>query len=464
MDAQTLPQTLHAESEVDRAYHEALDWLLSFATFQHKTQDAYEASKLHLERMHAILARLGNPHRKFPSVHIAGTKGKGSTAAMCESILRAAGYKTGLYTSPHLHTFRERVRVDGEPISRDAVVAGITRLRAIQPDFPDTIVFEWISALAFDYFARAGIEFGIVEVGLGGRLDATNVITPRVSIISSISYDHMHVLGNSLAQIAREKAGIIKPGIPVVSSPQTDEARAMIERTAKERGAELVQINSKLEFEISGSKFQVVPFRSDLESQELKFKDNDAKPVTWNLKLLGAHQAQNAATAIAAMKRIGISNDVIRAGIENARWPGRFEILERNPYVIVDGAHNGDSARQLVATLDSLLPRARVHWIFGAGKDHDSLSMFAELRRRSSAIILTRSPHPRADDPHELAKLAEESSFTTAVTPTVGEALRLARSRLDGYDAIVVTGSLFVVAEARGLVLREHGERVESDE
>ncbi len=204
MDVQTLHQTRYAEPDTDAAYRDALNWLFSFATYQHKTADAYQASKLNLERIRSILAGLGNPHEKFQSVHIAGTKGKGSTAAVCESILRASGIRTGLYTSPHLHTFRERIRVNGELISRRKVVEGIDRLRKVPDQYPDVLVFELITALAFDYFARAGVEFAVIEVGLGGRLDATNVITPRVSIITSISFDHMAILGNTLAQIARD--------------------------------------------------------------------------------------------------------------------------------------------------------------------------------------------------------------------------------------------------------------------
>lgn len=499
MDTRILPQTIFTETETTAQYHDALRWLFSFATFQHKTADAYQASKLNLERMRAILGRLGNPHEKFQTVHIAGTKGKGSTAAICESILRAAGIRTGLYTSPHLHTFRERIRVGGEFISQAAIVEGINRLQAIQPDFPDAIVFELITALAFDYFARAGIEFAVLEVGLGGRLDATNVVTPRVSIITSISYDHIAILGDTLAQIAREKAGIIKSGIPVVSSPQADEARAVIEEVARGRGAELVQVSQDLRFQVAGHAFQVVGHNGSLESQRIELRESGSKPETFrqaqdklcDLRLLGAHQLANAATALAAMKTLNargvpISDASLRAGIQNARWQGRFEILEPAPkkesgvlasqkaapdaaihskkYFIVDGAHNRDSARQLVATLDALFPNARVQWIFGASDDKDIRGMFAELVRRSGAFIVTRAPHPRASDPAVLAQWAREASAEPSAVETIAQAIALARTRVSKFDVTVVTGSLFVVAEARALILRARGEFIESDE
>lgn len=469
MDTRTLPKTLLTEPDIDIAYHDALHWLFSFATYQHKTADAYQASKLNLERMRAILARLGNPHEKFAAIHIAGTKGKGSTAAMCDSILRASGIQTGLYTSPHLHTFRERIRVNGELISRRSVIDGIERLRTIPNEFPDALVFELITALAFDYLARAGVEFTVVEVGLGGRLDATNLITPRVSIITSISYDHMAILGNTLAQIAHEKAGIIKPNVPAVSAPQTKEASLVIEEMARERKAPLILVSPDLQFQFSGTKSQVRPSGSNLESQYFTLTNDNPEPETWSLRLLGHHQLANATTAIAAMRVLAargapVSDAAIRQGIENTRWPGRFEILERAPYVIVDGAHNQDSVRQLVATIDALLPKSTVQWIFGASDDKDVRGMFAELLPRAPEIVLTRASHPRATDPENLAMLAEEFGAHAVVAKNTAEALEIARAQMDRFDVTVITGSLFIVAEARGLILREHGEWVESDE
>lgn len=448
-------------------YRDALRWLFSFATYQHKTADAYQASKVNLERMRAILTRLGSPQEKFQAVHIAGTKGKGSTAAMCYSILRASGIYAGLYTSPHLHTFRERIRVNGDLISEQAVVDGIARLQAIQPEFPDAIVFEWITALAFDQFARAGVEFAVVEVGIGGRLDATNVLVPRVSIITSISYDHMKILGDTLTQITREKAGIIKPGVPVVGAPQVEEARVVIKETADARGAELVQVSQDLRMQVAGHKFQVKPLASNFEFQEFDFTKDDQKPETWKLYLLGRHQLDNAATAIAAMKTLSsrgvpISDASLREGIQNARWQGRFEILARSPYVILDGAHNRDSAKQLAQTVRAFFPKAQVQWVFGASDDKDVRGMFEELAPVSGAFIMTRAPHPRASDPHELSQMARDAGGTSVIEESIAGAIALAGSRKE-FDVTVITGSLFVVAKAREIILRARGEVVASD-
>ncbi len=474
MDVQTLHQTRYAEPDTDAAYRDALNWLFSFATYQHKTADAYQASKLNLERIRSILAGLGNPHEKFQSVHIAGTKGKGSTAAVCESILRASGIRTGLYTSPHLHTFRERIRVNGELISRQKVVEGIGRLRKVPEQYPDVLVFELITALAFDYFARAGVEFAVIEVGLGGRLDATNLITPRVSIITSISFDHMAILGNTLAQIASEKSGIIKSHVPVVSAPQSEEAEQVIVQVAKERDAPLIAVEPSLEFKIQNSKFAIHSIEQTLDYQRLEVEqfppsNLQSQSSSLELHLLGAHQLANASTAIAAMRKlmeqgIQITDETIRQGIEGTRWPGRFEILERNPFLIVDGAHNRDSARQLVATINALFPKSAVQWVFGASDDKDVRGMFAELLPRSIEIILARANHPRASAPETLATLAIEFGAHEATAKDTADALRLARERMDRFDVTVITGSLFIVAEARGLILRQHGEWVESDE
>ncbi len=485
MDVRTLPDLIVApsRSEISARYRDALRWLYAFATFEHKPADAYRASKHNLDRMRALLARLGNPHEKFRSVHIAGTKGKGSTAALCDSILRAAGIQTGLYTSPHLHTFCERIRVNGALIPRAAVVEGVERLRAIQPEFPDVVVFELITALAFDYFARIGVEFVVVETGIGGRLDATNVITPSISIITSISYDHMEVLGDTLSKIAREKAGIIKPRVPVVVAPQKEEAvLAVFEEAARERGAALVQVSSALGFRISDfghlplravRGFRIVPIDQNLDFQTLALErsnfqrpaSNFQSPITnYQLHLLGSHQLANAAAAIAAMKTLGIRDEAIRDGIAHTRWAGRFEILEREPYLIVDGAHNGDSARQLVATIDALLDGARVQWIFGASNDKDVRAMLVELLPRSPAIILTRAQHPRAVDPRELARLAEQLGASAIAIEKVADALAYAHHRANEFPVTVVTGSLFAVAEARALVLRARGEAIASDD
>jgi dihydrofolate synthase/folylpolyglutamate synthase len=372
-------------------YRDALNYIYSFTNYEVTPATTYAPEKFNLARMERMLAALGDPHQKFQAVHVAGTKGKGSTAAMIESILRAANHFTGLYTSPHLHTFRERIRVGGEMISQDDAIAGVDKIKPLAEQLPGLTTFEIMTALAFDYFATRGVKLAVLEVGLGGRLDATNIVLPRVSVITSISHDHTAILGSTLAQIAREKAGIIKANVPVVTAPQRDQALHVITEIARERNAPLTAITTDLGFQVSGFTFQVAPVQHALSSQRFTWSravDSNFELLTFTLKLLGKHQLTNAATALAAIsilreQGIAISDDAIHEGLAQAEWLGRFEILARYPFVIVDSAHNADSAHQLVATLDALFPSARVRWIFATLSDKDAGGIFTELFARS---------------------------------------------------------------------------------
>ncbi len=455
-------------------YRDALDYVFSFTNFEVTPAGDYSSKTFDLTRMERLLGALGNPHRQFRSVHIAGTKGKGSTAAMIESVLRAANHRTALYTSPHLHTFRERIRVDGEMISRDDVAAGIVKLKPLAAEIPGLTTFEIMTALAFDYFRARGVEIAVLEVGLGGRLDATNVVTPLVSAITSISFDHTAILGNTLAQIAREKAGIIKPDIPVVVAPQPDEALQVIEKIAREKNAPLVEVAPDLAFQISDSVFQVTPIEQTLDGQKFtltrqtEILDMSIFTLDLQINLLGKHQLANAATALAALmllreNGVAIPDDAIRAGLARVDWRGRFEILAREPFLIVDGAHNADSARQLVETLRETFPHTRIHFIFGASGDKDIAGMFAELLPAAASLILTRSRNPRAADPARLADLAAKFQGETSTAPDLAAALRDARQRASQNDVVCVAGSLFVVAEARAVWLAEQGTVIEKD-
>jgi dihydrofolate synthase/folylpolyglutamate synthase len=455
-------------------YSDTLNYIYSFANFHVSPTQPTAAENLSLARMEQLLDAIGNPHKKFRSIHITGTKGKGSTAATIESILRTAGYRTGFYTSPHLHTFRERIRVDGQVISADDVTATLEKLKPVIDALPDVITFEIITALAFDYFVVHGVDIAVLEVGLGGRLDATNVVTPLVSVITSISYDHMAILGNTLAQIAHEKAGIIKPNVPIVTAPQREEAFRVIEETAREKNAPMIAISDDLQFQVAGSHFQVVPVAHTLDSQTLEWKNQNEQPVACNLPLLGKHQLSNAATALATIsvlrdQGIAISDDAVRNGISSVEWHGRFEILARHPFVVVDGAHNGDSAHQLVTTLHDYFPNARLHFIFGASNDKDIAGMFAELVPHATSFTLTRSNNARASDPTQLAVIASEQSERSNLqieihtTPNLALAMNDARARATSNDVICVTGSLFVVAEAREVWFTERGVMIEKD-
>jgi dihydrofolate synthase/folylpolyglutamate synthase len=452
-------------------YREALDFVYSFTNFEVTPAGTYSSKTFDLTRTERLLAALGNPQRRFRSVHVAGTKGKGSTAAMTESILRAAGHLTGLYTSPHLHTFRERIRVAGQMISEEEVAAGISKIRPIAEQIPRLTTFEVMTALAFDFFAQRGVEIAVLEVGLGGRLDATNVVTPLVSAITSISYDHTAILGDTLTKIAEEKAGIIKPDIPVVSCPQEDEAHEVIDRVAKDRHAQLIAVAPDLSFRLSGIKYQVIPDNQSLDGQTflwMTVRDAKLSLVTVQLPLLGQHQLINAATTIAiamVLRELGIDipDAAIVKAFERVQWQGRFEILAREPYVVVDGAHNPESAQRLVETLREYLPSADIHLIFGASNDKDIDGMFRQLLPHVSSLVLTRSHNPRAANPTLLAGLAQRYNVETSIAPDLRAALEEARTRATEKDVVCVTGSLFVVAEARQAFFAEHGETTEQD-
>ncbi len=445
-------------------YQEAIDYLSSYTDYEVVPRLAHNAVNYDLRRVVELLSRLDDPHLKARSVHIAGTKGKGSVAAMVASALDASGYTTGLYTSPHLHTWRERIRVDGELISEVALAALVERLKpeveAVnqKATYGDLTTFEFLTALAFAYFELKGVYFQVLEVGLGGRLDATNVIQPEVCIITSISFDHTEVLGDSLAQIAAQKAGIIKPGSIVVTSPQFDEVNRVIEDTCRNCGASLVRVGSdvtwhSLDFDSNRQLFQV---KGRLGSYKL------------SLPLLGDYQLENAATAVAALevlseKGFNISPDSIIKGLARTKWPGRFQILGRNPLLVVDGAHNPDSARKLRQSLEQYFDFDRAILVIGTSFDKDIAGIVSELFSLFDKVIVTRSRHPRAVEPAPVVAEFARRGIQAQVVDDVPSALSLSRALAGDRDLICVTGSLFVVAEAieqaniRSRILKEQG-------
>jgi len=328
-------------------YRDALACIYGFTDYEKRGFAVYAPQFYNLERMRRLLALLGDPQRTFRAVHIAGTKGKGSTAAMIESILRAAGYRSGLYTSPHLHTFRERIQVKGSLIPEADVVRLVAQIKPLVNQVADITTFEIITGLAFAWFAEQGVEWAVLEVGLGGRLDATNVVTPVVAVITSISYDHTAILGDTLTQIATEKAGIIKSDVPVVSAPQTGEALAVIKSTCRRRDAPLTLVGCDWTWQAGPA---------DLDGQMFTIRHGqDSLEGLW-LPLLGAHQQVNATTSVAALSVLReagaiVPQEAIRQGLRAVYWPGRLEILGRAPLVVADSAHNGDSANKLQTSL-----------------------------------------------------------------------------------------------------------------
>jgi len=446
-------------------YPEALDYLYSFVDYSHARTYTYSAQTFDLARMVQLLELLGNPHTRCPALHLAGTKGKGSVAAMCASVLHAAGYRTGFYMSPHLQDFCERMQINGEFIPQEAVAEIVDGMRPAVERVPGLTTFELTTALAFQYFARdpEGVDVAVIEVGLGGRLDATNVITPLVSAITSLSYDHTSLLGNTLAEIAGEKAGIVKPGVPVVSAPQKEEALEVLERIAAERGAPLTLTGRDWLFRPVAHSLEAQTFeiwsaeeQRQLNALRAQGRTLNWKPLKLEIPLLGQHQMENGAVAYAALmalreRGLPISPDAIREGLRSLRWPGRFEILSRRPYLVVDGAHNRDSAQKLAAALDEYFAGRRVTLIFGASSDKDVAGMFAELLPRVAHAIMTQAIHPRAGDPEELTKLARDAqaNLGVEVVSPVAQAVERALQLSAPEDVVLACGSLFVVAEVR---------------
>lgn len=456
-------------------YQDALEYIFSYVNYEKHARYPYDAVTFDLSRMEHLLALLGQPQDRFKCVHIAGTKGKGSTAAMVESVLRTAGYRTGLYTSPHLHTFRERIRLNGKLIQRADLVAQLDRCRPAIEATPGITAFEIMTALAFQFFAEQGVEWAVLEVGLGGRLDATNVVHPTVCAITSLSYDHVELLGHTLSLIAFEKAGIIKPGVPIVSAPQEAEAMAVIERVCADTGARLVKVGDGWGWEKDGA---------DLGGQTLTVRGPAGEPTYADLRiaLLGRHQLDNATTAVAILHElqtqgVAISEAALRSGLAHARWPGRFELLHRSPVVLVDSAHNENSAQKLRAALAEWFPRPprdRLALIFGASADKDIAGMlktFLEPEqvtgyRPADKVIVSKSGHPRAANPAQLADLVRHINTTCpiSVQPDLASALTEALAWAAPNDLICITGSIFVVAQARRDWARRYPEAFPPDD
>ena len=428
-----------------RTYRQALDYLNQFVNYERSRSAPYSPETLNLDRMRALLSRLGDPHQAFPAIHIAGTKGKGSIAAMAESILRAAGYRTGLYTSPHLHTFRERMRVNGELASRESIARQMDDIEPHVAAVPGVTWFEIVTALGFHHFSRSRIDMGVIEVGLGGRFDATNVVTPLVSVIASLSLDHTAWLGDTLDKIAFEKAGIIKPGVPVVSAPQKPEALAVLERVAAERGSALTVIGRDLPYSCAALPFS----ESGSAGVEVRVADH-----TFRVPLAGEHQADNAVLALAAVRQAkgrltdddAVADDDAARGLARVHWPGRFEIARRDPPLVIDGAHNADSAGRLAATLEAVFPGARWTLVFGASSDKDIAGMLHALLPSTDRVIVTRAHSTRAADLESIAGSVSDHARPVEIASGVAEAMGRA---LEADAPTVVTGSLYVVAEAR---------------
>jgi dihydrofolate synthase / folylpolyglutamate synthase len=433
-------------------YDAAVRYLLSLGReLAAPTQAA--AAKFDLENISLLAERLVRPDRAYPSAHIAGTNGKGSTAAFLESILRHAGFRTGLNTSPHLEKINERIRVGGEEISDADFAAVLTRIQAITEQLlaagklrAHPTYFECVTAMAFEYFARQRVEFAIFEVGLGGRLDATNMITPLVSVITRIDFDHENFLGHSLQEIAAEKAGILKPGVPVVLAEQRPEAREVIVTRAAKLGCPMVHPTS--EYRVDRESMQEGCVRARVTEMSSGWSVELAP------RLPGRFQLQNALNAVAAaglLRKRGfrISDQHITKGVSDAVWPGRIEKVQSHPDVYLDGAHNPGAARELAAFWEQNLAGRRIYLLYGALRDKAVDEVAGVLFPFAAEVIFTAPRTSRAISAGQLAEIAAHHAAQSVVIADAEQALDYALSKAAPGDAIFVTGSLYLVGQLR---------------
>jgi dihydrofolate synthase/folylpolyglutamate synthase len=433
-------------------YPSAVRYLLSLGReLAAPTQAA--AAKFNLENITVLLERLGRPDRAYPCVHIAGTNGKGSTAAFVEAILRDAGFRTGLNTSPHLERINERIRINGEEVADELFAETFTRIQKVIEELlaegtlrAHPTYFECVTALAFEAFARERVEFGVIEVGLGGRLDATNVITPVVSVIARIDFDHENFLGHSLQEIAAEKLGIVKHGVAVVSAPQLEEVRELVRDRAGELHCPLVEMEKA--FRIEDEQVESGCVRATVRMIET------GEELRLGPRLPGRFQLQNALNAVGAARVLQgrgfrISNENIERGIAAALWPGRLEKLQERPDVYLDGAHNPGAARELARFLEENFAGRRVYLLYGAMRDKAVDEVSGILFPHASEVIFTQPGTPRAVSSAQLAEIAGYHATRFSVIPDAEKALEVALEKARPEDAIFVTGSLYLVGQLR---------------
>ena len=429
-------------------YAEALARVMGLANFERSLQSPSHSS-FHLERMGLLMEGLGNPHLAVPTIHVAGTKGKGSTAVMITSMLTAQGYKVGLYTSPHLHRTVERIRVGLEPIAPEDFAALVDDMWPTVESvgtgpYSEVTFFEMLTAMAFVWFARLGADFQVIEVGLGGRLDATNVVAPKICAITHISLDHVRTLGDTIELIAGEKAGIIKGGVPVVVAPQSAEALGVFQQVAAGQSAPLIDVASRKTWSHLGS---------DLSGQ--RFELNGPGGVrTIRTPLLGAHQMENAATAVTVVETlvdrgVAISDDAISRGLETVEWPARMQTFSRDDLLVVaDGAHNAHSIKRLVEALREQFDCSRVVLVFGALRGHSHYDMLRELGTLSPLVLAVRSRDPRALESGVIAEAAQDLGLSVALqSDDVAAATRRGLELAGEGGLVVAAGSLTVAAE-----------------
>jgi dihydrofolate synthase/folylpolyglutamate synthase len=424
-------------------YDEALAYLTSLGRF---------GVKLGLQRTKALLESLGNPHELFQGVHVAGTNGKGSVCAMAASVLQAAGYRVGLMPKPHLISYTERIQIDRQPIDEADFAALLTEIQPvinrIAADLGPPTEFEILTSAALYYFARAGIDLLVCEVGLGGRLDSTNVLDLGVSVITNIALDHTQHLGSSLEAIAAEKAGILKPDSIAITGAEPP-ALAVIDEAARRQAIPLLRLGQEITLSAIDNEWAGV--EATVTTPAGTYRD-------LRVPLLGLHQAENAALAVAAIDALGsrgwdISVGALRDGLARTRWPGRLEVIDRHPIVLVDGAHNPAGLERSLAAVQKLRKNRPLAIVFGAMRDKDLAAMLELLRGAQARVIFSGINWHRAATP---AQLAAQYGADAETADSVGPALGRARQKVGGEGLILVCGSLYLVGEASALLRRQH--------
>ncbi len=453
-------------AQENRAYTRAMEFLMRHTDYERMRVVRYNTTTFNLNRMRRLLAELGNPHQAFKTVHIAGTKGKGSTCHMLAAMLHNVGLKVGLYTSPHLLNIRERIAVNGQPVSEDQVVRiikriepAIKKLGADKPTF-----FEILTAMGFCHFADEKVDIAVIETGLGGRLDSTNVITPEVTAITSISYDHMAVLGNTLAKIAAEKAGIFKKDVPALSVLQDPEVTPVLERVAREVHAPLEFVGTDIEF---SHRFEITRptgphVRVSLTTERCHFEH-----IT--VPLIGEHQAVNCGLALAILDKLKargmkFSDAKATAGLSTVKLPGRIETVWHDPRVIIDGAHNAASVKALFRGISQYIPYDSMVVIFGCNCDKDIDGMLEQVSLGADKVIFTRSDNnPKSASPEDLSsRYVERFGKMAQAVDTFSQAMDIATRAISREDLVTVTGSFYLIGEAKRFFLNRTASGVSS--
>ncbi|MCX7903475.1 MAG: bifunctional folylpolyglutamate synthase/dihydrofolate synthase [Caloramator sp.] len=423
-------------------YKEALNYIESIGKF---------GMNLGLDRIKRICSLMDNPEDKLKIIHIAGTNGKGSTTTFISSILNEQGYRVGIYTSPYIERFTERIKINDDEIKEEEVASYLEYLlpimdRVEKEGYGKPTEFEIITAMAFKYFYDKNVDFVVLEVGLGGRYDATNVVNPILTVITTISYDHMNVLGNTLSQIAYEKAGIIKEGVPLILYPQEKEAYEVIKKVAEEKGAKIYHVE-ELKYKLKENTVDGIIF--DVEGYK-NYKDV-------KINLLGLHQIKNALTSIMAvevLREVGVhvSNDAFYKGLKEAKWPGRFEILSKEPYIVLDGGHNIQGINALVDSVKHYFKNKKILIITGMLRDKDYENMIEKLFEISSDFITVAPNSPRALSEEELKNIIISKGKKAEAKKNIADAVNFALECSKEFDVILFCGSLYMIGEARTIL------------